>query len=141
MNRFIILLSFTTFFACDDEFKQTIDPKNRSTEDDRANGASSCEFVCYFPPMPTFSGGEKSLREFINSTLKSPEQCIEGRVYIQFIVDENGTISDAKVVKGLCELCDKNALELFSKMPNWIPAKVNPASVKMVLPVIYRLDY
>lgn len=91
---------------------------------------------------PTFPGGIDSLKKFISSNLKYPYKRldIEGIVYVEFIVNEDGSVSDSKVVKGLCTPCDKNAIEVVSKMPKWIPGKMfdKIVKMKMVYPVKYK---
>jgi protein TonB len=62
---------------------------------------------------------------------------VKGKVFIGFIVNVDGSLSDFKIVKGLADPFDKSALETLKKMPNWIPAKQNnkPIRTKMVMPV------
>ena len=54
----------------------------------------------------------------ITSTRKKPQSNIEGKVVVQFIINEDGTCSDFKVVKGIGYGCDGAAVEAFKKMPN-----------------------
>jgi len=75
----------------------------------------------------TFPGGIFKFYEYINAELQYPEAAkrakVEGRVFIQFIVEKDGTFSDIKVVKGIGSGCDEEAVRLLSKSPTWIPAK------------------
>ena len=48
---------------------------------------------------------------------------VAGKVFVSFQVDEKGKISDAKVIRGLCDTCDKETLRLVQEMPNWTPAR------------------
>jgi len=97
--------------------------------------------------QPEYPGGETALSNYISNTLVYPETAIdenaEGTVRVQFIVDENGKVSNPTVAgpqvgHGL----DQAAIDAFSKMENWTPGKVNGKNVKtrLVLPVVYRLE-
>lgn len=98
---------------------------------------------CPVEQSPAFPGGLDSLKSFISKNLKYPykRQDVEGKVFVQFVVNEDGSISDVNVIKGLCEPCDKNAIEVISKMPKWIPGKVQDKIVKtkMVIPIKFEL--
>src|SRR5215831_7323990 len=59
-----------------------------------------------------FPGGWDSLNVFIKKNLKHPKKDAEGKVFVNFIVNIDGSLSDFTVVKGLCEECDKNAVDL-----------------------------
>lgn len=70
----------------------------------------------------SFPGGDKKLKEFIDENLQIPSDAPEGRVVTSFVVNRDGTISDAKVIRPLSDECDKEALRIISLMPKWIPA-------------------
>ncbi|MCU0392159.1 MAG: energy transducer TonB [Thermoflexibacter sp.] len=90
-------------------------------------------------------GGIISFYDYINKNLKYPKLAkknkVEGRVYIQFIVNTDGSLSDIKVVKGIGAGCDEEAERLMKNAPAWKPAKQRGKLVKqrMVLPIIFRL--
>jgi periplasmic protein TonB len=94
-------------------------------------------------PMPSYPGGIDSLRTFITKNLKYPKGRVDyvGVVYVGFTVREDGSATDFKVVKGLCDICDKNAIETLEKMPKWVPAILDnkPTRTRMILPVKYEL--
>ena len=70
------------------------------------------------------------------------EVCGQGRVVVSFMVEKDGSISEAKVVKSVCKEFDEEALRLVNAMPKWIPGKQlgEPVSTKYTLPVIFRLE-
>lgn len=88
---------------------------------------------------PSYTGGEEKLMEYLTTNISYPdkakEKMIEGIVYISFIVNEDGSISDVKVLKSLESSCDKEALRVVKNMPNWIPGKMKNTEV----PVQYNL--
>lgn len=100
--------------------------------------ADSTKIYFIEEPMPSFPGGVEGLAKFFQKNVKLSREArkVEGKVYIGFAVNEDGSLSDFKVVKGLSEAFDKSVLEAFMKMPNRIPAKKNnrPIRTNMVLP-------
>ncbi len=99
--------------------------------------------VDYSEVMPAFDG---DLYAFLNKTLKYPRQAVlagvEGRVIVQFIVNEDGHISHAKVVRGIGGGCDEEALRVVKAMPAWNPGRQNGVAVKVnyKLPVSFKLQ-
>ena len=96
--------------------------------------------------MPMFPGGEEKLMEFLSNNLKYPEQAkeneIQGKVYIQFVVNENGSLEDHKVLRGLSKECDEEAKRVMKLMPNWTPGQQRGKAVKtkMVIPISFVLS-
>lgn len=95
--------------------------------------------------MPSFPGGEGKLFEFLTKNIKYPpiarENGIQGRVYVTFVVDKEGKIKDAKVVRGIGGGCDEEALRVVRAMPDWKIGKQNgrPVAVQYNLPVNFTL--
>ncbi len=81
--------------------------------------------TCYVANMPQFPGGEEAMMMFIKENIKYPEEAIqnkiEGRVYVQFAIDTNGTISNIEVRKSPNESLSKEAIRIIELMPKWIP--------------------
>ncbi|MBK5285957.1 MAG: energy transducer TonB [Bacteroidia bacterium] len=93
--------------------------------------------------MPQFPGGEKSMLEHLIKNIHYPvtarDKKVQGRVYVQFIIDRDGKVSRAKVIRGIGGGCDEEALRVVKGMPKWIPGKVNesPVQVQFVLPLYF----
>jgi periplasmic protein TonB len=93
--------------------------------------------------MPTFSG---DMSAYIGSHLQYPESArvanIQGRVLIKFVVNEDGAVTDAVVVRGIGGGCDEEALRMVSGMPKWKPGKNNGVAVKVyfTLPINFVLS-
>jgi periplasmic protein TonB len=87
-----------------------------------------------------------NLNQFLSSNLRYPELAkennIEGRVTVRFVVNEEGKISDAMVIKGIGGGCDEEALRVVRKMPPWKPGKQNGRAVKVyyTLPITFTLE-
>ncbi len=92
--------------------------------------------------MPSFPGGDQALMDYIKTNLRYPDECVQGRVIVSFIVECDGSISHAQVVKSLSEACDKEALRLVNAMPKWKPGKQldKVVSTKFTLPVIFKSE-
>jgi len=95
--------------------------------------------------MPTPIGGMSTFFNFFSKNMKYPNQArrmgIEGRVFIQFVVDKDGTLTDIKVVKGIGGGCDEEALRVMSKVAKWNPGKQRgkPVRVRTILPILFKL--
>ena len=103
------------------------------------------EIFTHVEEMPTFPGGEQEMMRYLMNNMQYPviaqEQVIQGRVVVRFVVTEDGSIEDATVMRSLDPSCDREALRVVKKMPDWIPGKQNgiPVSVYYTLPVIFKL--
>lgn len=95
--------------------------------------------------MPEYPYGEKGMMSFIQQHVKYPQEAlrqqVEGTVYVEFVVGQDGTLSDLKVVRGQPAGLDQAALDVVSKMPKWIPGKNNGKSVKVkvTVPIKFRI--
>ena len=96
--------------------------------------------------MPQFPGGAAKLLEFLSQTIKYPEDAVkagtQGRVIATFVVEKDGSISDAHVVKPVSTSLDAEALRVINAMPAWTPGKQGgqPVRVKYTVPINFRLD-
>ena len=94
---------------------------------------------------PEFQGGQKALIKFIASKLRYPvrakENKVQGKVYIAFIVEKNGILSDFKVVRGIGAGCDEEAIRVLKLSPIWKPgyATGKPVRTSYTLPIIFQL--
>ena len=95
--------------------------------------------------MPEFPGGEMALRKFIATSVKYPieaqENGIQGKVYITFVVNKEGKVTDAKVVRGVDPSLDKEALRVVNNLPIWKPGKQdgNKVNVNYTVPISFVL--
>jgi protein TonB len=93
---------------------------------------------------PQFPGGEKALLKYIAKNLKWPKTAedTEGKVFVQFIVEKDGSISNIKVVRGIGSGCDEEAVRIVKNMPKWNAGMENGRYVRVQynLPIVFKLD-
>ena len=96
--------------------------------------------------MPQFPGGPGALVEYLSKNVKYPKEaedkCLQGRVIVTFVVEKDGSISNAKVVKSVDPALDAEALRVINSMPKWTPGKQNGEAirVKYTVPMSFHLD-
>lgn len=92
--------------------------------------------------MPSFPGGQEALMTYINNNIKYPEEdCGQGRVTVSFIVEKDGSITNATIRRSVDPAFDREALRVISSMPKWIPGKNNGRKVRVRfnVPVQFKL--
>ncbi|PLK43525.1 energy transducer TonB [Emticicia sp. TH156] len=96
--------------------------------------------------QPSFVGGSGEMYKFLGKTLKYPSAAqrsgVEGKVFLSFIVERDGSITDVKVAKSVGFGCDEEAIRAVKLMPKWIPGKQNGRNVRVnyTIPVIFKLE-
>ncbi len=100
-------------------------------------------YIVEHQPEPI--GGIKAFYTYVSDNMVYPRSSlrarIQGRVFVRFIVDENGDISDAKIIKGIDKACDNEALRVIQNAPRWKPGKQRgtPVKVYMSLPITFKI--
>lgn len=103
------------------------------------------DFFVFVEEQPSYPGGEIELMKYL-STITYPELAKEARtqgiVYISFIVEKDGVISNITLERGIGSGCDKAALKIVEKMKKWNPGKqrMRPVRVKLNLPIKFQLN-
>jgi TonB family protein len=96
--------------------------------------------------MPEFPGGEMALRKFIAAEVKYPavaqEKGIQGKVYVSFVVEADGSVGRLKIARGVDPSLDQEALRIVSALPRWIPGKQGGKSVAVsyTVPISFVLQ-
>ena len=94
---------------------------------------------------PEFPGGQKAFAKFLGSNIRYPvaarESNIQGKVYIGFVVEKTGELSDLKIVKGIGGGCDEEALRVLKTSPAWKPgmAEGKPVRTSYIFPVTFQI--
>ena len=124
--------------------KKTITTQTKESQ--KPNSSENQVFV-QVEQMPVFPGGELALRDFIAKAVKYPDDAIkagtQGKVFITFVINKNGKVSDAKVVRGVSKSLDEEALRVINSnnMPKWIPGKQKGKNVAVsyTVPINFAL--
>ena len=96
--------------------------------------------------MPSFPGGEAKLMEYVAKNIKYPqiarETGIQGRVFVGFVVEPDGSISNVKLLRGIGGGCDEEAMRVIKSLPNWKPGKQRGKAVRVSyqIPVFFKLQ-
>ena len=96
--------------------------------------------------MPEFPGGPVALREFLSSNVRYPRDAqiagAQGKVFVNFIVNKDGTISTVTLARGVHFLLDEEAIRVVKNMPKWIPGQLNgkPVRVSYTVPINFALQ-
>lgn len=92
-------------------------------------------------------GGYAAFYEFLNSNLRYPKDAlrdkVEGKVFVQFVIEKDGTLTNFKVMKGIGSGCDEEAIRVLQTVPNWTPGKQRGNNVRVyrTIPIIFKLAY
>jgi periplasmic protein TonB len=124
----------------------TTENTNEGTFDGLASGEGEDKNIYDFAEqMPAYIGGPSAMNEFISTTIRYPASAqrmrLSGTVFVGFIVNADGTISDVHAVKGFSGDCDKEAERVVRSMPPWEPGRQDgkPVKVKFVVPIRFKL--
>lgn len=96
--------------------------------------------------QPIYPGGDSALLKFIADNTIYPDEAkqnaIYGKVYVKFIIDTEGAVTNVEVVKGVAPILDQEAVRVIKLLPRWTPAKQSgkPVAVSFVIPVNFYLN-
>ena len=96
--------------------------------------------------MPEFPGGQTALRNFIAQSVKYPAEAtkkgIQGKVYVNFVVGSDGSISNVKIVRGVSPELDLEAMRVVKSLPKWSPGKQGgkEVAVQYTIPINFALQ-
>jgi protein TonB len=105
------------------------------------------EAFSFVEVMPSFPGGSGALAKYLAENTSYPsfarEAEIQGKVFISFVVEADGSISNVEVVRNLHPVLDEEAARVVASMPNWIPGEQNqqPVRVRYTLPITFQIRY
>lgn len=94
---------------------------------------------------PAFPGGDVARMKFLQDNIKYPQMAresgIQGTVYVTFVVERNGNVTDVKILRGIGGGCDEEAVRVVQNMPKWEPGKQRgkPVRVQFNMPIKFTL--
>jgi protein TonB len=96
--------------------------------------------------MPEFPGGQKALLNYLSTHVNYPEIAqengIQGKVYVSFVIDENGNIRNVNILRGVDKSLDSESIRVVQSMPKWKPGKQRGKAVKVQfnVPITFELQ-
>lgn len=90
-------------------------------------------------------GGMPAFYKYVGDKMKYPAQArrmgVEGKVFVEFVIQKDGSISDVRAIKGIGAGCDEEAVRVVQSAPSWTPGKQRgkPVKQRMVLPITFKL--
>ena len=96
--------------------------------------------------MPEFPGGEEAIREFVVKNIQYPQKAIDagayGRVFVGFVIEPDGSVSNVTLLRGIGFGCDEEAMRVVKMMPKWQPGMQNGEAVRVsyMIPINFKLE-
>jgi len=128
MKKVVSLSLLVLCFACENEgpepevVSEVLEVIEESSEEQ-----TSSEVFLVVEQMPEFSGGIDAWNNFLKNQIEYPAQArrmgVEGRVFVSFIVQADGELTDIKIVRGIGAGCDEEALRVLKESPYWNPGE------------------
>ena len=94
----------------------------------------------------SFPGGADAYRDYLRTNMKYPREArkknLQGKVYVQFVVNKDGSLTEVKVIKGVHPLLDDEAARVIRNCPNWVPGNHKGENVcqRMIIPIVFKLS-
>jgi periplasmic protein TonB len=136
MKKILLLFGVFVSFIAHAQDTTNVDSKTKP-DDDKINTLVEI--------MPEYPGGQEALMKYFKKNIKYTKEArrkgVEGRVLISFIVDKDGSIDSARVIKGIGYGCDEVALEAVKNMPLWKPGVQDGRNVRVhfTLPILFKM--
>ena len=117
-------------------------PASRSSKEETKSDEQVFNIV---EKMPEFPGGDDALRQYIATNVKYPQEAMEkgiqGKVYVNFVVEKDGAVDRIKIVRGVDPLLDKEAVRVISQLPKWKPGEQRgeKVAVTYTVPINFAL--
>ncbi|HOY40118.1 MAG TPA: energy transducer TonB, partial [Bacteroidales bacterium] len=135
-------------FACGNKNTENKSSGSSSPSTNQQNETTGQEVYTFenVDEQPVFGDTEDALMMFVAKNTKYPpeakENGIQGRVFVSFVIDEKGKVTDAAIQKGANEMLDAEALRVVNSLPAWKPAQKGGKAVKVsfVLPINFKLQ-
>ena len=129
------------FASCELKAQDTINSEEEELEEEEWPG-----LIHWIEEAPEFPGGNDSLNAFIKQNLQYPksakEQCIEGTVFVRFVVETDGSVTIDRINRDVNEELAAEAIRIVNMMPKWKPGYLGPEPVRVgyTLPIVFKLD-
>jgi len=148
-----VVLALTFLFACQTESKKLEDilpPENVKIVDiseiPQFFGEPNDSIYVVVDNNPGFPGSEEARMRFLQENMRYPaearEKGIQGTVFVSFVVEKDGSLSNARILRGIGAGCDEEVLRVVEMMPKWTPGKKEgvPVRVQFNMPIRFTLS-
>ena len=131
--------------ACEDKNETQDVLDDQTTLESEASANDDSGIYNEVDETASFPGGLNAWGSYIGSNMRYPNQAqrlgVEGRVFVEFVVEKDGSLTDVKVVKGIGAGCDGEAIRVVKNSPNWLPGKINgtPVRQKYIQNILFKL--
>jgi len=108
--------------------------------------AAEMQIFSVVEASPEYPGGEAARMKFLQENIKYPQMAresgIQGTVYVTFVVEKDGRVTDVRILRGIGGGCDEEAVRVVQNMPKWIPGKQRqkPVRVQFNMPIKFTLQ-
>ena len=142
-NLFRITLILLLSFLVNISFAQNIDLDNEEEDDTIEDDYPCIPYTEYWPEYP---GGNSARLNFLIENIKYPkiakDKKIKGTVYVTFVVEKDGSITNIKLLLGVCDSMDAEVIRVMKLMPKWKPGTQNKKAIRTQfnMPVKFSLD-
>jgi len=123
--------------------KKETEKKEDFSDKDTYSAESEADVMAWVKEKPAYIGGKKEMYNFIKNNLIIPEEAkkakVSGMVFVRFIVEKDGKITNPKIIKGLGHGCEEAAKNVIMSMPDWKPGmhEGKPVRVYHSLPIAF----
>ncbi len=130
----------------DTEMDESVEVDFTNIDYDYGEERDEGEVFMIVEEMPEFPGGTAALQKYLAESVKYPviaqENGIQGRIYVQFVINSKGEVTNATVLRGVDPSLDREALRVVQSMPNWKPGKQRnrPVRVSYTVPINFVLQ-
>ena len=132
INCGIMAIALLFVLSCESK-KQLVSDKVVEADSPQNGTPTPDKVYAQADEFPEFPGGPEGLRSYISKHIQYPAAAammgIQGKVYVQFVVEKDGSVSRAKILRGIDSSLNEEALRVVNSFPKWKPAKINGQSV------------
>jgi len=146
--QFLMPISFAQLTDESDvkKFKQRVGFPSESNHNEASNTDEKQKPFIIVDERPQFPGGEEARMQYLGDNINYPqkarEEGIQGTVYVTFVVEQDGSIADVRILRGIGGGCDEEAMEVVENMPDWKPGKKDgePVRTEFNMPIKFTLS-
>ncbi|HEX3386474.1 MAG TPA: energy transducer TonB [Mucilaginibacter sp.] len=154
MKPILITIYFIAFLSIAKAQQATVSPKKADPNADvvidepvkMVEDTSQSKIFTSVEQIPMFPGGFEALYKYLTQNIHYPASAvkdkIEGKVFLTFVVEKDGSLTDIKVVRGVSADIDTEALRVLKESPKWQPGTQNsrPVRVQFTVPISFLLQ-